>query len=233
MGDKMKKISFKDGIKFFILIIFLLGMLICSLIFAPKLKFFSNFSMIRDYIKKYKNLSFLIFVLLQILQVVIFVLPGDAMNMIGGFVFGIYIGSFLSILGVFLGTIIAFYISRWLGYGFISKFIKPQKLEKINHLLNSNAGALSLFVICNLPFVPKDILMYCAGLTPVKPSRILTIYCVSRIPGIIIWTSVGSQVYNQSVLGLVITFSILALFLTAILLIRKKMNKKQKITCNG
>lgn len=225
----MKKTSIKDVIKFLILIAFLITMITCSIVFANKLKIFSNFSLIRDYIKKYKNLSFLIFILLQIIQVVIFVLPGDAMNMIGGFIFGIYVGAGLSIIGVFIGTIIAFFISRWLGYGFVSKFIKPQKLEKFNHLLNSNAGALSLFVICNLPFVPKDILMYCAGLTPVKPSRILTIYCLSRIPGIIIWTSVGAQVYNQSILGLVVTFLILAIFLVIILLIKKRINLKNKI----
>ena len=225
----MKKTSIKDVIKFLILIAFLITMITCSIVFANKLKIFSNFSLIRDYIKKYKNLSFLIFILLQIIQVVIFVLPGDAMNMIGGFIFGIYVGAGLSIIGVFIGTIIAFFISRWLGYGFVSKFIKPQKLERFNHLLNSNAGALSLFVICNLPFVPKDILMYCAGLTPVKPSRILTIYCLSRIPGIIIWTSVGAQVYNQSILGLVVTFLILAIFLVIILLIKKRINLKNKI----
>ncbi len=225
----MKKTSIKDVIKFLILIAFLITMITCSIVFANKLKIFSNFSLIRDYIKKYKNLSFLIFILLQIIQVVIFVLPGDAMNMIGGFIFGIYVGAGLSIIGVFIGTIIAFFISRWLGYGFVSKFIKPQKLEKFNHLLNSNAGALSLFVICNLPFVPKDILMYCAGLTPVKPSRILTIYCLSRIPGIIIWTSVGAQVYNQSILGLVVTFLILAIFLVIILLIKKRINLKNKV----
>ena len=124
----MKKTSIKDVIKFLILIAFLITMITCSIVFANKLKIFSNFSLIRDYIKKYKNLSFLIFILLQIIQVVIFVLPGDAMNMIGGFIFGIYVGAGLSIIGVFIGTIIAFFISRWLGYGFVSKFIKPQKL---------------------------------------------------------------------------------------------------------
>ena len=165
---------------------------------------------------------------MQILQVVVFVLPGDAVNMVGGFIFGIYMGSILSIIGVFIGTIIAFFIARWLGYGFVSRFIKPKKLESITHLLNSNAGTLSLFVICNLPFVPKDILMYCAGLTPVKPSRVLTIYCLSRIPGIMIWTSVGAQVYNQSILGLVITFAILAVFLMAIILLKRKIDKKKK-----
>ncbi len=223
----MKKTERKDVIKFIFFILFFVSVIVCSIIFAPKLKVFSDFGLIRDKIKSYKSLSFIAFILLQIIQVVVFVLPGDAVNMVGGFIFGIYLGSVLSIVGVVLGSILAFFIARWLGYGFVSKFIKPQKLEKITHLLDSNAGTLSLFVICNLPFVPKDILMYCAGLTPVKPSRVLTIYCLSRIPGIIIWTSVGAQVYNQNVLGLIITFAVLAVFLGVILLLKNHIQKKK------
>lgn len=224
----MKKAERKDVIKFIFFILFFVSVIVCSIIFAPKLKVFSDFGLIRDKIKSYKSLSFIAFILLQIIQVVVFVLPGDAVNMVGGFIFGIYLGSILSIVGVVLGSILAFFIARWLGYGFVSKFIKPQKLEKITHLLDTNAGTLSLFVICNLPFVPKDILMYCAGLTPVKPTRVLTIYCLSRIPGIIIWTSVGAQVYNQNVLGLIITFAILAVFLGVILLLKSHLQKKKK-----
>jgi len=223
----MKKTERKDVIKFIFFILFFVSVIVCSIIFAPKLKVFSDFGLIRDKIKSYKSLSFIAFILLQIIQVVVFVLPGDAVNMVGGFIFCIYLGSVLSIVGVVLGSILAFFIARWLGYGFVSKFIKPQKLEKITHLLDSNAGTLSLFVICNLPFVPKDILMYCAGLTPVKPSRVLTIYCLSRIPGIIIWTSVGAQVYNQNVLGLIITFAVLAVFLGVILLLKNHIQKKK------
>ena len=223
----MKKTERKDVIKFIFFILFFVSVIVCRIIFAPKLKVFSDFGLIRDKIKSYKSLSFIAFILLQIIQVVVFVLPGDAVNMVGGFIFGIYLGSVLSIVGVVLGSILAFFIARWLGYGFVSKFIKPQKLEKITHLLDSNAGTLSLFVICNLPFVPKDILMYCAGLTPVKPSRVLTIYCLSRIPGIIIWTSVGAQVYNQNVLGLIITFAVLAVFLGVILLLKNHIQKKK------
>lgn len=217
----------KDIIKFVFFILFFIAMIVLSVVYAPKIEIFSNFNLIRQKIEDYKGLSFIIFIFLQIIQVVIFVLPGDAINMVGGFVFGTFVGSILSIIGVFIGTIIAFYIARWLGYGFVSRFVKKEKLEKVTNLLNSNTGALSLFIICNLPFVPKDILMYCAGLTPVKPSRVLTIYCLSRIPGIIIWTSVGAQVYNKSILGLVITFLILAIFLTLILTLRKKLNKRK------
>ena len=78
--------------------------------------------------------------------------------------------------------------------------------------MESNTGFISLFVFCNLPFVPKDVLMYAAGLTPLKAKRTLSIYCISRIPGIIIWTSMGANIYNRSILGIIITLGILLIF---------------------
>ena len=177
----------------------------------------------------YKIISFIIFILLQILQVVVFIIPGDIINATGGFLFNIVIGSLLSFIGVVIGSIIAFYISRMLGYNFVNKFIKKEKIDKIVYFFNTNTGFVSLFIFCNLPFVPKDILMYCAGLTPLKAKRTFFIYCLSRIPGIIIWNSMGANLYNKSVIGIAITLSVLLLFLTSILLIKKKIDSNKII----
>jgi uncharacterized membrane protein YdjX (TVP38/TMEM64 family) len=166
---------------------------------------------------------------MQILQVVVFIIPGDIINATGGFLFNIYIGSLLSFIGVVLGSIIAFYISRLLGYNFVNKFIKKEKIDKIVYFFNTNTGFISLFIFCNLPFVPKDILMYCAGLTPLKAKRTFLIYCLSRIPGIIIWTSMGANLYSKSIIGIVITLLILLIFLLSVVLIKKKIDSTKII----
>ena len=189
----------------------------------------STFEKIRDFINQHKNVSVLLFILLQILQVVIFIIPGDIVNATGGFLFNIYIGSILSFIGVVLGSIIAFYISRFLGYNFVNKFIKKEKIDKIVYFFNTNTGFVSLFIFCNLPFVPKDILMYCAGLTPLKAKKTFLIYCFSRIPGIIIWNSMGANLYSKSVIGIVITLLVLLIFLSSVLIIKKKIDSNKII----
>lgn len=225
----MKNTKKLDILKFILFILFFVAIIASGIILAPQLNKFKNIYEVRKIIDSYESWSFLVYILLQIFQVVIFVIPGDIINITGGYIFGFLKGAILSIIGVWTGTIIAFYIARFLGYGFISKFIKPEKIEKINKILNSNAGAFSLFIFCNIPFVPKDILMYAAGLTPIKAKRILTIYCLSRIPGILIWTSVGANVYSKNLLGLIITLLILALFLFFIVMVKKHIEKKKKI----
>ena len=221
MDDTLKK---KDIVKFIILITFLSSMFICGIIFASKIKEYVNFENVRTLVGENKFLSVLIFILMQILQIVIFIIPGDIINATGGFLFNIVCGSILSFIGVIIGSIIVFYISRFLGYGFINKFVKKEKLDKIVSFFESNTGFISLFIFCNLPFVPKDVLMYGAGLTPLKPFKTLSIYCLSRIPGIIIWNSMGANLYNQSILGIIITLLILLTFLLLIIIIKKKID---------
>lgn len=223
----MKKKS--DIIKFVILSIFLLTIITCGIIFSSQIKEKVNFENIRGFIGDNKALSYVIFILLQILQVVIFIIPGDVINATGGFMFNIIVGSILSFIGVVLGSIIAFSISRFLGYNFVNRFIKKEKIDKFVNFFQSNTGFVSLFIFCNLPFVPKDVLMYCAGLTPLKAKRTLLIYCLSRIPGIIIWVSMGANIYNQSILGIVITLCALLLFISFILLIKKKIDSRRII----
>jgi len=224
-----KKLNKKDIIKFICFIIFFLTIVTIGIVFSSKIKTIFTFESIRAFIDQHKNISVLLFICMQILQVVIFIIPGDIINATGGFLFNIYIGSLLSFIGVVLGSIIAFYISRLLGYNFVNKFIKKEKIDKIVYFFNTNTGFVSLFIFCNLPFVPKDILMYCAGLTPLKAKKTFLIYCFSRIPGIIIWTSMGANLYNKSVIGIVITLLILLIFLSSVLIIKKKIDSNKII----
>lgn len=214
----------KDIIKFIVLVLFLASIAICGIIFYPKIKDTINFENIREFVGENKFFSVFAFIILQILQVVVFIIPGDVINATGGFVFNIVFGSILSFIGVVLGSITAFYISRYFGYNFINKFIKKEKISKLVSFMESNTGFISLFIFCNLPFVPKDVLMYAAGLTPLNAKKTLTTYCLSRIPGIIIWTSMGANIYNRSILGIIITLCILVLFLLLIVIIKKKID---------
>ena len=93
MDNTLKK---KDIIKFVILITFLSSMFICGIIFAPKIKEYISFENIRTIVGKNKFLSVLIFILMQILQIVIFIIPGDIINATGGFLFNLVYGSILS-----------------------------------------------------------------------------------------------------------------------------------------
>lgn len=78
---------------------------------------------LREYLRCFGNLGFLMYILLQAVHVLLIVIPGDLFNICGGFIYGIPLGFLLSMIGLMIGTVCAFYISRLLGYESVSKII--------------------------------------------------------------------------------------------------------------
>ena len=128
-----------------------------------------------------------------------------------------------------VGTVIVFYISRFFGYEIVSKLIAKEKIDKMSGILNSTKGTVGMFIICCIPFIPKDLMMYIAGLTPVKASRLFLIYGLSRIPGTLIWVSIGANAYEKDIWGLGITIAIMLIMLVIVFFLGRYYNKKEKI----
>jgi uncharacterized membrane protein YdjX (TVP38/TMEM64 family) len=185
-----------------------------------------NPELIREYLLSFEGWGFAVYVLLQALHVLLVVIPGDIFNVCGGYIFGVPIGFILSMIGIMLGTVAAFYISRLLGYSFISRFIPEEKISKISNILNSTKGTLGMLILCLIPLIPKDLMIYIAGLTPIRAPRLFFVYAISRIPGTLIWVSIGAQAYEKNVLGIVITLIALAVLIIMGMLLQKKYKEK-------
>jgi len=182
---------------------------------------------IRDYLAGFGNFGFLIYILIQVIQVIIVIIPGDLVMICAGFVYGIPLGFILSYLGLMLGSVIVFYISRFFGYEIVSNFIAKEKIEKLSGILNSTRGTMGLFIVCCIPFIPKDLMMYVAGITPVKPIRLFLVYGLSRIPATLIWVSVGANAFEKDILGLGITIAVMLILLIIIFFLGRKYHKEQ------
>ena len=60
-----------------------------------------------------------------------------------------------STIGLTLGSLLAFLISRRLGMPFVSRFVGQETLQKFDHLMRRQ-GALFSFIIFIIPGTPKD-----------------------------------------------------------------------------
>ena len=63
----------------------------------------------------------LVFVGIQALQVVVAPIPGEITGFLGGFVFGQWVGLAYSMVGLSLGSFLAFAVGRWLGTAFVQR----------------------------------------------------------------------------------------------------------------
>lgn len=222
------KLDRRTNLKLVILIIIFIVIIIVGIKTAPWLfEHARNPEYIRNYLAGFGNVGFLVYMLIQIIQVLIVIIPGDIVSACGGFVYGIPLGFILSYTGLIIGSVIVFYISRIFGFDLVSKLFAEEKIEKISEILNSTKGTVGLFIICCIPFIPKDIMMYIAGLTPVKASRLFIIYGISRVPSVLIWVSIGANAYEKDTMGLVVTISIMVIMMILLFLLSRFYTKNK------
>jgi uncharacterized membrane protein YdjX (TVP38/TMEM64 family) len=159
-----------------------------------------------------------VYILVQAAQIVIAAIPGEFVQIAGGYAFGTVLGTIYSIVGTFLGTLIAFFATRLLGYALVRTFVPPKKLESFDFLIKDKRAEIALFALFLIPGIPKDVLVYISGLTPIKPLRFLLISTVARFPGL--WGSayIGANLQEKNYLPVwILSGAALALFVTGAL----------------
>jgi uncharacterized membrane protein YdjX (TVP38/TMEM64 family) len=179
---------------------------------------FQNLDSLNAYLEQYKAASVLIYIALQIIQVVISVIPGQILQFAAGYVYGFLIGTLLSLLGIALGTIITFYMARFLGKEAMHVLFGEERITKYINLLNSKRAYIILLVFFVIPGIPKDLLSYAAGVSEIKIKPFLLLSLVGRSPALMVTIAMSRMLYNGSYteLILLIAASIL-LFLIGIL----------------
>jgi uncharacterized membrane protein YdjX (TVP38/TMEM64 family) len=173
----------------------------------------------------------LVFIGIQILQVVVALIPGELVQIAGGYIYGTWLGTFYSLIGIVAGSIIVFSIARLVGYPLVRLLVPTVYLEKFKFMINSKkteAGMLMLFLI---PGIPKDIVTYIAGITPIKPLTFFTIITIGRFPALLASSYIGSNTQKGNY-GIVIILSVAALilFIAGLLFKDKILEKISKIT---
>jgi uncharacterized membrane protein YdjX (TVP38/TMEM64 family) len=162
--------------------------------YAPEITtFVSDPHKFRDYVISFGPWSAIAFMGFQILQVVIAIIPGEPIQIAGGYIFGTFLGTVYSTVGITLGYLIVFYMVKWLGSPLVKRFVPEKELEKFSHLLNSPKLEVTIFLLFLIPGIPKDILVYIAGLTPIKSGVFFIIITIARMPAMIGSSYIGEK----------------------------------------
>ncbi|MFQ6090921.1 MAG: TVP38/TMEM64 family protein [Candidatus Bipolaricaulia bacterium] len=139
----------------------------------------------------------LIFIGLQFLQVVVFVIPGEVVQVAGGYIYGPWLGLIYSLIGIGLGSAAAFFIARALGRPFVEAFIRRETIKKLDGALTRGGGLAALFLLFLLPGVPKDALCYVSGLSAIPFLLFFLISIIGRLPALIISVIFGSNLASR------------------------------------
>jgi uncharacterized membrane protein YdjX (TVP38/TMEM64 family) len=157
---------------------------------------FKNPKRIKDVVLSYDEYSVLAFLALQIIQVIAFFIPGEVMQIAGGYIYGAFIGGLLTLLGISIGSAIVYSISRRFGKPFIRKIISDKHLDFFDRILRLGSVDYIVFLLYLIPGIPKDVLAYICGISDISFKNFMLYSTLGRIPGIFISTYFGARMYE-------------------------------------
>ena len=98
-------------------------------------------------------------------------------------------------------------------------------------MMNSDKTEITMFLLFLIPGIPKDILTYLAGLTPIKPLRFFIIITVARFPALMASSYIGYNTQKGNYLVVIIlSAAALVLFTAGVLLKDRIISKMQSLS---
>lgn len=137
--------------------------------------------------------GWLIFLVLQVLQVIIALIPGEPVEIIGGVLFGTFGGFALCMLGLIIGTVIVYYLVKLIGMPLVFAFVDEKKFREMKFLHNEKRLSAVVFLLFLIPGTPKDTLTYLVPLTAMLPWKFFVMSTLARIPSVVSSTFLGSS----------------------------------------
>lgn len=147
---------------------------------------------LKDTLREWGVLAPVVFMVVQALQVVISPIPGEATGFLGGYLFGQWLGFIYSTIGLTAGSIVAFWGGRWLGEHFVRNAVSRETWEKLGFIVEAE-GAILCFIIYLVPGLPKDIVCYLFGISPMPLWVFAVVSGLGRMPGTWLLSTQGAK----------------------------------------
>lgn len=155
---------------------------------------FSDIDDVKAFFDQYKAESIFIYIGLQMLQIIISLIPGQALQFAAGLVYGFWAGFLISLIGAMAGTVVTYYLAQFLGKDALHVLFGKRHIEDYLQKINSKKGYILVFLIYLIPGVPKDLCSYAAGLSNMKLKAFLIISTVGRSPGMMGSLLIGKEI---------------------------------------
>lgn len=186
--------------------------------------FIGDINRFADFIRSFGALSPIVFIILQILQVVLFIIPGEVTGFVGGYLFGSFAGTIYTTLGIILGSYFAFALARKFGRPFVERMIGQKYTKKLDSFSEKKITMI-FFLIFLLPVFPDDIFCFLAGITKMKLKTYLIIVSIGRFPGYLMLGILGGGLANSQMKLFIILSILTAIILGVIFLFRKRIER--------
>jgi uncharacterized membrane protein YdjX (TVP38/TMEM64 family) len=184
----------------------------------------SNREQMEQFVTGFGNGAPFVFMAIQIFQVVLAPIPGEATGFIGGYLFGWVKGFIYSSVSLAIGSWINFGIGRFLGSRYVRSWLPKAKLERFDKLVKRQ-GIIVLFILFVFPGFPKDYLCLFLGITSIPTKIFLFIASIGRMPGTLMLSVQGEFLFQKNYLSFSVAFTITLLLVVLSIRYRERIYK--------
>ena len=174
---------------------------------APSYRFvvrlFEDRLFLKQVLREWGVLAPLVFIALQALQVIIAPIPGEATGFLGGYLLGETIGLIYSTIGLTVGSLVAFGVGRWFGAHYVQRVVSSEIWSKLGFIVEAE-GAILCFIIYLIPGLPKDIVCYLFGISPMPFWVFAVASTLGRIPGTWVLSAQGAHTASGDYLEVIL-----------------------------
>ena len=194
--------SRKNKVKIFKIILTLLVIVLFIGIIAYLFPVMKNLSTVEGQIafkQKVENSGFLgllTLFALQVAQIFLIVVPGEPIEILAGMCYGGIGGTIFIMVSAFIISTTIFLLVRKIGRKFVYDFCDSEKVAKIENskiFQNPKKIEMIMLILFLIPGTPKDLMVYIAGLLPIKPIKFILISTFARFPSVISSTLAGEN----------------------------------------
>jgi len=194
----------------------------------PLLQFLSEPERFRAWIGERGVWGVAAFMLLNMLQVFVAVIPGGPFSMAAGYAFGPLWGTLICLAATTAAsTLVLLIVRRWGGAAV--RFLSGKDPEELALFQKMERAEWVFLLVFLIPGSPKDVLSYAAGLMKLPLPSWIVINLIGRIPGILLSVLGGDRVMRGDyLLAAGLTLLCGALYIVGMLLYRRYLEKKKE-----
>lgn len=212
-----------------ILVIF--ALLFCCFLGYLIVRFVSDKEFFQKWVNERGILGRISYGLMVVFQVIVALVPGEPLEIAGGYAFGAFHGTIIYIISATIGGMIVFLAVRRFGQGFVEMIFSDKDISRFKFLrysqrLSKRQKESLLIFLFVLPGTPKDLLCYIAGLTTIETKVWFIVCSIGRLPSLLTSTFGGNALGTKNYLVAGIAFGTALIISGLGIIIYRKINKK-------
>lgn len=161
----------------------------------------------------------------------IFFFPVPILALAGGLAFGMWKGSFYTIIGASINCILMYLIAKYIGKEQVDRYLDKHLSEDVKKRIASKETDIGfyLFVLRLTPIIPYNLINYMSGLLDIELKKYIIISILGIMPGTAVYLNMGDKAINYKSKEFVLSVVFMVVLVILANLLTKYLKKKGKL----